>query len=235
MACQLKKLKEIDKRTKHLISGYNKIITKNLSNHNLFLHIPLMIHSLCILYYYETDRFEIAGKYAEISNNGKSVTATASDYESTTYGYIKISSLNSNVKCRWSIFIDNGRNKNGSMISIGISSNDECDKDYTAWRMDTPEKLQSYSHYAYNGWAGYTTSIRGVGNGTEAESFFKGDTIDIILDLKHRKVTFYKNGVDQNNAFTDIDVGDDIVYRLAVSMGSRDNKVTLVKFKKEYI
>ena len=232
---QLKKLKEIDNKTKNLISGYNKTISKNLSHHNLFQHIPLMIHSLCILYYFIPEHFEIEGLYAKISKDKKSVTWTNNDYESTTYGFMKISSLESNIKCRWSIYVNNGQNRNGSMISIGISSNNEYNKDYTAWRMDQYNKLKLYSHYAYNGWAGYTTSNHGVGNQTEAQSFFKGDTIDCVLDLKHKKVTFYKNGLDQNNAFTDIDIGNNIVYRLAISMGSKNNKVTIVKFKKEYI
>ena len=66
-------LKEIDKNTKYVVSGYirneHKLIKQ--SPYVLFQNIPISILSLCTLYYHPTDYFDSVGRDILLSNNKK--------------------------------------------------------------------------------------------------------------------------------------------------------------------
>eukprot|EP01084_Bolivina_argentea_P171462 297059_1 len=226
-ASKLKDIKYIPKSTKYLVLGYNKHIEQILGS-----NIPILINSLCILYYFESDYFEIAGSGITISEDKKSITKTKSTYarayDNTTYLCMIIPSTQC-IECIWTLKIQSSTGTIYSMINIGITSNNEIDKNFTAWRHD--DNYSSYSHYAYNGYAGYKSSNNGISS--YGKSFGSGDTIDVHLDLSKKQLIFYKNGISQGVAYNNIATNNDIKYKLAVSIHALNHSVTLTKFKKK--
>eukprot|EP01083_Nonionella_stella_P255292 876434_1 len=178
---KLKDIKFIPKSTKYIVFGYNKRIEEILQS-----NIPILINSLCILYYFESDYFEIAGSGITISEDKKSITKTKTNgwgsYDNTSYLSMSIASSQS-IYYIWTIKIQSS----SGMINIGITSNNEIDKNFTAWRHD--DNYSSYSHYAYNGYMGYKSSNNGISpySARENNGFCNGDIIDIHLDLSKKK------------------------------------------------
>ena len=70
MTSLLKRLSTIDDKTKYGVYGWIREAEKELKSSQ----IPLMISSICILYYHEYDTFEIVPDNTRISCNGKCIT-----------------------------------------------------------------------------------------------------------------------------------------------------------------
>ena len=64
MENKFKTLQHIDNKRKCLIVGYIKRVKKTLYKCNLFQTIPCLIDGLCILFYADTDTFEIIDNYS---------------------------------------------------------------------------------------------------------------------------------------------------------------------------
>ena len=199
---QFKKLKGVDTKTKCLIYGYNRVIEKTLSHCDLFQNVPILINSLCVLFYAIPEYFNIAGSNCEISDDQKTINHSGcDDYENTSYGLMQISSTE-NIECEWTFKISR-RPKEKSIsqiddrwgISIGISSNDESDVDFAAY----------------------------------GKNYGDGDVIQMILKMKKKEIDFFKNGRYQGVAFKNIATGKKINYRLAISMDN-DLSITMTDF-----
>ena len=236
--CNLRELKNIDVKTKCLVYGYNHRILKTLRSQPLFQNISSLIHSLCILYFFENEHFEIAGKGIRISEDRMSITNhEGSDYQNCSYLSNKLPSTD-DIHCKWSFKVhassDDTQSDQSSYISIGITSNDEYDCDFTTWRgRKEQKKCEGYAHYAYNGYMGYKSSSEGVHGGTKyGRSYSGGDTVDVEVDLKNQWIAFSKNGRSQGIAFKVIQRNEDITYRLGVSLGRRGIAVTLSSFER---
>ena len=222
---QFQRLKDVDEETELLISGYNREICRTLSSCHLFKNIGSRIHSLCLLYHFYTEYFDVVGDDIARSEDKKMIIDRKSDimkgYDNTNYGFTTIHSLDIGV-FRWKLKIGDS---SSDKITVGISSNNERNENFTAWRDD--DTYHNYSHYGYNGYLGYKTSTDGV---TKYGRHFKGGVvIDMELDLNQKQLTFYNNGVNQGIAFnikTDLNIN----YRLAVSLGDYKNTVTILDF-----
>eukprot|EP01084_Bolivina_argentea_P216040 366991_1 len=99
-------LNHIDSKTKHLIYGYNRSLTKMLSDYSLFDHTPISINTLCLLYYFIHEHFpsETAAYGTSISFQDKKVTKTDNvTYEkphNKSFGFEKILSTLP-IQCVW--------------------------------------------------------------------------------------------------------------------------------------
>ena len=66
---------------------------------------------------------------------------------------------------------------------------------------------------------------------TKFLDFDNWNEIVIILDLNMKRISFHIDGEDKGIAFEDIACGDDICYRLAVTIYDSDDSVEIVNFK----
>ena len=224
----LKRLKQVDIRTELLVNGYVRVIIDTLGGHTLFENVPNYIHSLCMLFYFVYEYFDIIGKGVSVSDDRSRITRNSdvdpsNRYLNTSFGKTKILSMESKIY-RWEIKIHKG----SRFVTIGISSNyDHRDKHFVKTISSVSDK---HIYYAYNGYGGIKADVdEGIVVYSKAAGHVR-DIIELELDLIEKKITFYKNGISQGVAFTDIKVGDDIVYRLSVSLGGKDNKVSIINF-----
>ena len=209
-----------------LVYGYCKAHSKS--------RIPDVVMDICTDHYHEKEFFEIAGKNVTISD-GLTITKThienqndiAREYWNTSYGALRIQSNESTIY-RWKLQIRKGSTQ---YLTIGISSNDEHDKNYSAWRSDGGS-YKEYEHYGVNGYMGHKTSI----GGTESygEGFQGGDTMEIVLDMDKAEISFYKNGKSPGVAFENVKKDVDLTYRLAVTLCKKNDSVTLTEFSRKY-
>ena len=141
------------------------------------------------------------------------------------YGYNQISTNNDNKNIyKWSVKI-NKSNDNVSGILIGISSEIYLEKkSFVSWqysyiqhgRINTyPEENDGYTHRKHYG-----------------IKFKQGDIITMELDLSKSQIKYYVNNEDQGIAYKNIIRGQDIKYRLAVSLREIDNEIEIVSFTK---
>lgn len=70
----------------------------------------------------------------------------------------------------------------------------------------------------YYGWRGYVP----------------GDIICIELNLLEKCIKFYLNGTDEGIAFNDVFCGNDIDYKLAVSIYHRKTELIILKYEEYY-
>ena len=217
---KLKRLKSIDDKTKHLVAGHNRRINKKLGSCNLFQNIPIMIDSLCILYYFEIDYFAIIPTVGiELSNNKQSIINTIGGYRYGGAGSVIVSSTEK-FNGKWSVRIDecaSGR------VTIGLSSSIKYQIEPVHYARDP--------HYAYNGYKGYKWSTSGCT--AYGKQLRTNDILDIhlIIDGDNQQVMFYKNKENLGVAFDEIETGHDIKYRLAVSICTKGDKVSIIDFK----
>ena len=89
MAAFLKKLSKIDERTKYGVYGWMRQAEKELQ----LGYIPLMIQSICLLYFYEEQMFDIIGKDIKVSKNKKCITKiNECGWTNNSYGITEIES-----------------------------------------------------------------------------------------------------------------------------------------------
>eukprot|EP01084_Bolivina_argentea_P092764 166874_1 len=225
MACNLKVLSKIDKRTKYLVNGWIR------NNEKLFKlnHIPLLISSICILYVRDDDIFAITGTQVKVLHNKKCIEKTVTDshrdsiwWQNTSYGKAHIFSKCDNV-FKWELKINNiGTVSDDGNIMVGISSIETNTED--TW--DAGDGI----HYVFctdgmiyksDRWCGYSLLCAD-----------KNDTISMCLDLKKQEISFSINDNNQGVAYKDIEQGDDIKYRLFVSLRHVGDSVEIINFSK---
>ena len=95
MTSLLKRLSEIDDKSKNGVYGWIRKAEEELQ----LGYIPLMISSICILYYYEDEIFEIASKDVKLSKDGKSIIKIAAhcDFCNMNFGKVEIISNTDNI------------------------------------------------------------------------------------------------------------------------------------------
>merc|ERR1712037_708594 len=118
----------------------------------------------------------------------------------THFGNICIGSKSKKI-CKWKIKVNKSC---GSMI-IGISS------DWTSH-----DGFYSNTASSTYGYGCYGMKYKN-GKSDEYSSYWKkGIVVGIKLDLKQRIIEFYKNEQSQGIAFENIDIDDDLSYKLAI-------------------
>ena len=96
---ELKKLSKIDERTKDAVIGWIRETEKELSMN----HTPLMISSLCILFFFAEEIFEFYGDNVEASNNHKTITKTSNEKWSL-FVFIEVLWCCKSYSSSWNLF-----------------------------------------------------------------------------------------------------------------------------------
>ena len=173
--------------------------------------------------YFETDYFAIIPTDGiQLSNDKQTITNIMKGFRYSGVGAVIVSSTEKKFNGKWSVRIDkcpSGR------VTIGLSSSI---KDQYG-----PLHGSNHPHYAYNGYVGYKWNKRSQFGEPYGKPLRTNDNLDIhlIIDGDVQQVIFYKNGENLGVAFDKIETGNDIKYRLAVSICDEDDKVTITDFK----
>ena len=224
---------------KLLVCGYTRQSQRNTT-------IPKEINDICLHYFYDCrDTFcaELAGFCMEISEDGSMVTYNPGQEEDgqTIFGEKEIESLNDEYVYIWKFKII----KRTMLMMVGLSSAGEID-DLNSFNVRYFEGFP-YS-YSYNGFNGGLTKNDDVNNGRESTQWnygpkwHKGDIIEMVFDAKKRWLWYLINGKevgeeskfnssnDAKVAFSDIAMGKDIKYRMAVAIRKRGDSIRIVSF-----
>ena len=215
-----KKLAKIDKRYKYAVYGWIREAEHQLQ----LINVPLMISSICLLYYYEEELFNILEKDIQISTDKKCITKIRNhrSWSNNSYGINTLDS-DSDIVYQWDLKI---MKSHSSYIHIGISSKIQPN---LYWRIDNTQCAGSKSYMVWEmGLSCCHSSVEWSKNGIE---FGEGNIVSIILDLSKAEMRIALDGEDKGVVFRNIDKGRDIKYRLAVSLYGQDDSVRILNFK----
>ena len=220
MALELKSLSKVDKKTEYTVFGFIR-----QSETEMDKIIPPLISWTCLMFYWMNEYFEIIGDTIDASKDNSTITATKAtqDWGNANFCAQRIQSTNEGIY-KWTLLMT------GDDIVIGISDADGTKiSDAFAWDNDA-------NFYGILCKSGY--KVWNGKHGTDMAQYYDsiGDT-DIIkiiivqLNTKLKKISFEVNGMDKGVAFENIKCGDDIYYRLAVTLEENGNKVELIKYE----
>ena len=195
----------------------------------LFEIIPIAISSLVASYYDTMDYFVLTNdEEINISHNNRCITQIKDRigyWENTTYGGLEIPSTNKCI-CKWYIKVGHIDETARSLSIIGIASKPFI----TNKSFDEIEKNKRYCFAPHSG------SIESHQTGFRhfSENIADGKIICIELNLIEKYITFYDYEQEYDSAkvaFDNIEIGDGICYRLAVSMNQENTSLTIIKFQ----
>ena len=187
----LKLLSKVDGKTKDTVYGWIREAEKE----SQIGHIPMMLSSICILYYRDDEIFD-ASTHCNRSNDNKIATMKRESAGLFTciYGVTKIESNSDNVY-RWDLRI----NHRVKIIRVGISSDtkfadfvDALTEITTGIYMYSCLALKNHQPYVKKAWKNY------------GKAFSTEDEISIVLDLKKQTIKFWVNDDDQGIAFANV-------------------------------
>ena len=216
-------LKRIPQSLKDFLNGYTREIEKSVS-----IHIPSVIPSLCLLYYYQRDYIERADENYEISNDKLSVTCVETHvWKKSVFLHEWIESM-SNKIVKWTFYIDiNTSGQDYGGLKFVLSSKDEDLPIRFSARTGNP--FQTYTFYNNGNYR-----VCGVfENAPESECkyrrFTTGDTVIYTLDLKAQQLKCKINDYNEFIAAT-IKVANDIKYKMIMQINDRGDKITLIDY-----
>lgn len=188
-------------------------------------HVPLMISSICILYYYEDEIFDIVGHDMTLSMDKRCITCSVSTKNNNIFGTIQVPSQDQCI-CRWDLILKRELSTLDLNYLIGISS---------TMHPSTTKMVGQMDGYRYVLWndGEIDNNTYGFYDGPSyskyCDEFTGNNAVSIKLNLKLRQVSFIINGKDQGVAFDDIGVDTDIKYRLFIRL-YRGQSVQIVNF-----
>eukprot|EP01084_Bolivina_argentea_P192111 329864_1 len=165
--------------------------------------------------------FAFIGDGTKTSNDNKTITKQKGSFGlCSSFGNISIKSDRKNI-CQWNMKINH---IGAYAFCIGISSEYSINSNITFC------ENKGSNNYSYNRSGQKVSKYRYSKYG---ELWSNGDVIGIKLDLKERQVEFYRNRKSQGIAFKNIDVGTNIMYKLAILLQNNGQSATIDSF--EYI
>lgn len=237
MTVRLQDVKLVDVKSRILLSGYFKDLLKFDDNDERI--VPDLVFNICLLFYYLREHFSLVvdGSNArspcfKLSNDDRTAALVDSCY-GTVYGDVKIDSL-SEVVCQWSIKVIRKLKENASIghnshkvyMFLGISG----DKPDTEKYLDA-NKLPLNSFLCATPWE--KENVYGAPqffNKTrivEKLLWITGDVISIRLDLQKRNIEYFINNESIGIIYRNIPIGEEIKYRLAISMVCNGTSATI--------
>ena len=222
----LRKLKNVDNYNKYVIFGFVRRLV------NLDKNIPILINYVILLYSpLIVEKFLVIGNFTNYFHLRRSIIKFKKDgWENTSFGSITIPSTQSYV-CKWCIHINRGND-----LMIGITSFNENEKKMKNKKYLQPgESLWDQNGASYCFWS-QNCKYQLNKNGEEiwpeyGKSFGENDIICIELHLGKKQVLFSKNKQRFGIAYRNIKVGDDIKYKLGISMFGVGSSVTIKSFE----
>ena len=212
--------------TQKLIYGY---IREYQHKFKLSSNIPSSIVDICVFMFYriyQYEYFEKCGKDLKISGN-KSDTISkqryAWNYDNIAYGAKWINSNDSNV-IRWTIkCIKQGQFKNGVIIGI-VAYEIDIDQDPRWNENGVP------SYFLMDGV--FYANTKPI-NERQIKYGVQDSVLTMQLDLKSATLSYNIDGESYDFEINNIKKGDDIKYKLAISMWYENQSFQLTKFEFE--
>ena len=221
MELDLKSASKADQSTEYLVFGFIRDYEKN-SN----AIIPPLISWTCLLFYWINEYFEIVGDNLNASEDKLTISCNqpVSRWCNASFGHRKIKSGLTGVY-RWT-FKWFGRH-----IAFCVTDADGTVTDKAcAWG----ENTNYYGIFIATGF-----KLRRGEGGANYEAYFEGidnkagniqdHTLTVVLDLNSKQVSFEIDGENKGIAFDGIKCGEDIYYRMAVTIEECSDKVILDK------
>ena len=232
MSSLLQDLKEkidfIDQDLKDTVSGYIHELEKSLSIEN----IPSLIVYIILAFYCKPNEyFASCGKDILISNNNMTISKIASpqSWLNTSYCNEWIDSTK-NLIVSWTLKIDknnaNSKHKKYGGIRFGFVSHDDKQDDSFDSNSICSEIRPVYK---YNASGSIAINGRHSRN-KRATPSAEGDTIIITLDIPSKCAFIKVNDKEKAILFEDMEVGQDIRYKLAISIYRIKSQITLKSF-----
>ena len=229
MASLLKRLSKIDDRTKDAVNGW---IRKQRQSLNL-CDVPMMLCSICILYYHNDEIFEMIAKSVILSKNKKCITKIKNVCYHSNYGINEIST-DSEYEYKWDLKIK--EIEISTNVFVGLSSKYDtkqhnfCVTDGVNFIYCSDGDIHHERNHCER-----DRNIPGWDWNKYGNRFVKNDIVSIILDLKRKQINFLVNGIDQGIAYENVKfpASQKIKLRLSVSMCSSGQSVEIVKFSKQ--
>ena len=227
MSSKSKEFKQISNQTKQIVSGYIRQEHKSQfksSHYALFQNVPISITSFCTLYYNPKEFFQNISACLISSNNNETITQSSRFIKlNTNYGSIDIPS---NSKCIYKWYLKIGNKSSQGGCYVGIASQPFVTKEFMAY-------IPNQKFYAYSTLT--RDLLSHVTYSRCRESVQYGGIVCIELNLKEKTMKVYVGGTLQNdNVAWIVETGDDINYRLAVSLTRGNAQVSIVKFEQMY-
>ena len=208
-------LSNTDEDTQYTVYGWVRNQEKILKLTN----VPVMISSICIMYYRKEEIFEIAAEHIKVSKNKRIITNTVSEgfAHCNVYGGIQISADNDNKKIyEWKLRM----NKMTYCCGFGIASEIYLGRfAIEHWQYMYRQGGRILDHDEFTGYReNYGPTLK------------EGDIMKIELDLNRSQIKYLVNDQDLGIAYKDIIRGEDIKYRLCASVGLEETEVEIISF-----
>ena len=121
----LKRLNRIDRESKYAVSGFVRkyqVIIES-AEYNLFNNIPILIRSLCTLYYDPSDNFE-GNKDVILSSDNKSILGISEESDFATCRGRVIISSKEKCKAKWDLKMLNIPSDDETVVLVGVADID---------------------------------------------------------------------------------------------------------------
>ena len=198
-----------------MVFGYVRHIEESLQ-----LSIPRPIIHLCVSFF-QIDECFVNGNhlYYQLDESGKTVTVIKDCCKIGCWGNVAVPSLSQLVHV-WTFKI---WNKKPTMV-FGVTTEVANKK---APRLPFHRNKES-SNYSLM-YMGYKWS-NGVSHDYRMDSITSGDTLKMELNLKPKQLIFYQDDKCIGPAFSNIDTGKLLTYRMAVYFRNRQTKIELLEY-----
>ena len=240
MTVRLSDIKYVDTKSHELVCGYLRNIYDESEREE---HItPELVLNICLLFYFQREQFEVmidGHSYKRptfiLSNNKRTASLQRGCYGSL-YGNVKIDSLSESI-CRWDVTLECSESPLDDLtyfIDLGISG-DEPDDEYLNVDIGLPNNT-----FMCRGYHEDSDDDQGFqdGNVFGSKECVKRDVMDTLiwkpghvvgikLDLKERNIEYFINDESKGITHQNIPIGEDIKYRLAVTMTCDGHQVTI--------
>ena len=236
----IKQLKQIiDDNTKHSVFGYIRRIEK--SNH-FFCAIPVMIHYLCLQYYFYGEYFQKCGDDIIISDDHRSIEKkadAAENWSNTSYGNMWFES-SIDQTAEWIFKIDKMPPNVSNCFMLGFRT---ADHDVNAHCFIEEELNESNQIYYFADTPG--DSIHSSAGLYEFQNLFtewadidtafwqENDEFTVTLDTHKRVIQFkaIRGSSERIYEINFIKRSRDIKYKLVISLKYPQTKIRLIDFK----
>eukprot|EP01084_Bolivina_argentea_P082193 148825_1 len=229
MSESLKRLKQIDTRTKSTVFGYIREMENTLS---LFSNVPVLISYISLSYYNHGEYFHKSGSHKGMIVSEDKMTVTNctgikyNNYNHTTYGCTWIDSTCDKI-AKWTF-------KASDYAWICFVSKDNCENDNCLRNRDEPNYgfTDCSNKFLFRRYC----NDKGVSTHTEGFNMNFNALFTVILNTKQKTIGYYLENETKNESkfiFKNIKIGEGIKYKLAVNMPRDGDKITLINFEIE--
>ena len=196
---------------KDLTIGY----TKDAQHLIKYTQIPMAISYLCLIYYHETDYFDIntsiLGKDTIHINDKKNKVTSKKPGSYIVHGIMDITSYPGSFIYSWTFALDTSRSQYAFLAGLGLVDSADIENYYTLFSTGN-----SYT--------------RSKDNECGIKIRFKpGDIVKMQVNIKQKAMRFFKNGKDEGIVFDNIDF-ETSKYKMFVSMAYEGQSAEMLQF-----